>query len=68
MCCFIKPYHLLYMEKYKKPYKYNTFKIAPAWNEEIKFPNGSYSVSDIQHYCKYIFKKNMRQLPTVLRK
>ena len=45
------------MEKYKKPYKYNAFEIAPAWNEEIKFPKGSYSILDIQHYYKYIFKK-----------
>ena len=42
MCCFIKPWHLLYIEKYKIKKKYekyekyenNKFKIsAPTWNE-----------------------------------
>ena len=43
----------------KKSYKYNKFKIsAPTWNEEFELPDGSYSVSDIQDYFKYNFKKN----------
>ena len=33
------------MEKYKKSYKNNKFKIsAPTWNEEFVLPDGSYSV------------------------
>ena len=43
----------------KKSYKNNKFKIsAPTWNEEFELPDGSYSVSDIQDYFKYIFKKH----------
>ena len=42
----------------KKSYKNNKFKIsAPTWNEEFELPDGSYSVSDIQYYFKYILKK-----------
>ena len=41
------------MEKYKKSYKNNTFKISgPTWNKEFELPDGSYSVSDIQDYLK----------------
>ena len=43
----------------KKSYKNNKFKIsAPTWNEEFELPDGSYSVSNIQDYFKYIFKKH----------
>ena len=43
----------------KKSYKNNKFKIsAPTWNEEFELPDGSYSVSDIQDYFKYILKKH----------
>ena len=43
----------------KKSYKNNKFKISvPTWNEEFELPDGSYSVSDIQDYFKYIFKKH----------
>ena len=50
------------MEKYKKSWKNNKFKIsAPTWNKEFQLPDGSCSISDIQDYFKYIFK-NMRQL------
>ena len=46
----------------KKSYENNKFKIsAPTWNEEFELPDGSYSISDIQYYFKYILK-NMRQL------
>ena len=46
--------------------KNNKFKIsAPAWNEEFELPNGSYSVSNIQDYFKYILK-NMKQLLVIL--
>ena len=37
----------------------NKFKIsAPTWNEEFPQPDGSYSISDIQDYSKYILKKH----------
>ena len=37
----------------------NTFKVsAPAWNDEFKLPDVSYSVSDIKYYFKYILKKH----------
>ena len=43
----------------KKLYKNNKFKIsAPTWNEELELPDGSYSVSGIPNYYKYIIKKN----------
>ena len=43
----------------KKSYKNNKFNIsAPTWNEEFELPDGSYSVSDIQEYFEYIFKKH----------
>ena len=39
---------MLYMEKYKKSYNSNKFKIsASTWNEEFELPDGSYSVLDI---------------------
>ena len=47
------------MQKYKKVLQNNKFKIsALTWNEEFELPDGSYSVSDIQDYFKYIFKKH----------
>ena len=50
----------------KKSYENNKFKIsAPTWNEEFELPDGSYSISDIQYYFKYILK-NMRQLLMIL--
>ena len=43
----------------KKSYKNNKFKIsAPAWNEEFELLDGSYSISDIEDYFEYIFKKH----------
>ena len=45
--------------------KNNKFIIsAPTWNEEFELSDGSYSVSDIQDYLKYIL--NMRQLLIIL--
>ena len=45
------------MEKYKKLYKNNKFRIsAPTWNKEFELPDGSLSVLDIQSYFEYIFK------------
>ena len=41
----------------KKLYKnYKFKKLALKWNEEFELPDGSYSVSDNQHYFKYILK------------
>ena len=43
----------------KNSYNNNKFKIsAPTWNDEFELPDGSYSVSDIQDYFKYILKKH----------
>ena len=43
----------------KSSYNNNKFKIsAPTWNEKFELPDGSYSVSDIQDYAEYIFKKH----------
>ena len=37
----------------------NKYKISvPTWNNEFKFPDGSYFVSDIQDYFEYINKKH----------
>ena len=39
----------------KSSYNNNKFKIsAPTWNGKFELSNGSYSVSDIQVYFKYI--------------
>ena len=47
------------MEKYKKSYRNNKFKIsASTWNEEFELPDRSYSISDIQDYYEYILKKH----------
>ena len=43
----------------KNSYKNNKFKISsPTWSDEFELRNGSYSVSDIQDYFEYIFKKH----------
>ena len=43
----------------KSSYKNKKFKIsAPTWNDKFELPHGSYSVSNIQDYFKYILKKN----------
>ena len=43
----------------KSSYNNNEFKIsASTWNDEFELPDRSYSVSDIQDYFKYIFKKH----------
>ena len=42
----------------REQYKCNKLKIiAPTWNDKFQLPNGSYSVSDIQDYIRYIIKK-----------
>ena len=46
----------------KKSYKNNKFKIsAPTWNNKFELPGGPYSVSDIQDYFEFIFKKTWRK-------
>ena len=43
----------------KSSYNNNRFKIsALTWNEKFELPDGSYSISDIQDYFKYILKKH----------
>ena len=42
----------------RKSYKNDKFKVStPTWHEGFELPDGSYSVSDIQDYFEYIFKK-----------
>ena len=42
-----------------KQYKKNKLKIiAPTQTDGFELPNGSYSVSEIQYYMKYIIKKH----------
>ena len=46
-------------KKIKSSYNNNKFKIsAPTWSEEFNLPDGSYSITDIQNYFKYILKKH----------
>ena len=43
------------MKKHKNSYNNNKLKIsATTWNDKFELPDGSYSVSDIQDYFKYI--------------
>ena len=43
----------------KNSYNNNKFKIsALTWNDKFEFPDGSYSVSDMQGYFEYILKKH----------
>ena len=43
----------------KRSYSNNKFKIsAPTWNDKFELLDGSYSVSNIQDYFEYIFKKH----------
>ena len=43
----------------KSSYNNNKFKIsAPTWSEEFNLPNGSYSMTNIQNYFKYVLKKH----------
>ena len=40
-------------------YNNDKFKIsAPLWNDKFELPDGSYSVSNIQDYFKYILRKH----------
>ena len=43
----------------KSTYNNNKFKtLEPTWNETFDLPDGSYNISEIQHYTKYIIKKH----------
>ena len=43
----------------KSSCKNNKFKLsAPSWSDEFEFPDGSYSISDIQAYLEYIPKRH----------
>ena len=43
----------------KSSYNNNKFKIyTPTWSDEFELPDGLYSISDIQDYFQYIFKKH----------
>ena len=49
------------MENLKSSYNNNKFKIsAPTWSDEFQLPDGSYSISDIGNYCKYVLKKHSK--------
>ena len=40
--------------------------IAPTWNDELELFYGSYSMSDIQNYIKYIIKNSEHYLVILL--
>ena len=43
----------------KSSYNNNQFKTsAPTWNDKFELPGGSYYVSDIQYYFKYVLEKH----------
>ena len=43
----------------KSEYNNNKFKISvPTWNDTFDFPDGSYSIADIQNYFEFIIKKH----------
>ena len=45
----------------KSAYSNNKFKIsAPTWSDKFDFPDGSYSISDIQGYLSTLLK-NMKR-------
>ena len=52
---------IYYMQKknVKPVYDNNKSKISPpTWDDEFDFPNGSYTISDIQGYFECVTKKN----------
>ena len=50
-------------ENIKSSYVNNKFKIsAPTWNDKFELHDGPYSVSDIQDYFEYIFKKHRENI------
>ena len=57
---FLQNLSIYYTRKnIRQQYKGNKLKIiAPTLNDEFELPDGSYSVSDIRNYIKYIIKKH----------
>ena len=50
--------YLFTWKNIRKQYKNNKLKIiTPPWNDEFELPDGSYSVSHIQDYIRYVIKK-----------
>ena len=46
------------MERYKKSYKNNKFKISsPTWNDEFELPDRSNLISNIKDCFEYILKR-----------
>ena len=56
---FIKFQHILLLKNIEKSSKNNLLKTyVPKWNDKFQLLDGSYSVSNIQHYFEYIIKKH----------
>ena len=52
-------YQILVFTIHGETCKNNKFEISPpTWSDEFEWPDGSYSISDIQDYFEYIFKKH----------
>ena len=48
-------------------YKTKQFKLlGTTWNEKLKLPDGSFTISNIQYYFKYIIR-NMKYLLVILK-
>ena len=46
-------------KNFKSKYNNSKFKIsAPTWNDTFDLPDGSYSISEIQGYFKFIIKQH----------
>ena len=51
------------MGNIKSLYVSNKYKILVAtWNDKFELPDGSYSISDIQDYFEYIWKKHNERI------
>ena len=51
----------------KSSYNNNQFKTsAPTWNDKFELPDGSYYVSDIQYYFKYVLEKHEENIDNPL--
>ena len=60
--CSVKSWYYYTWNNIKKSYKSNKFEIsAPTCNEEFELPDGLYSISNIQDYFEYIFKKHWKK-------
>ena len=66
---FQKLYIYYTSKNIREQYKNSKLKvIAPTWNDEFELLDGSYSVSDIRYYIKYIIKKHeaLTAIPPIL--